>query len=75
MYNLLLIKVLYKNAIVKFKNNERWTTYLNCNIAIKQCCPLSPTLFDIYIDKLEKCLEEAGCTGTNLRWDSYHPPT
>ena len=28
--------------------------------------PLSPTLFDIYIDKLEKCLEEAGCTDTIL---------
>ena len=28
--------------------------------------PLSPTLFGIYIDKPEKCLEEAGCAGTIL---------
>jgi len=28
--------------------------------------PLSPIIFGIYIDKLERCLEEASCTGTNL---------
>lgn len=28
--------------------------------------PLSPILFGIYIDKLEGCLEEAGCAGTIL---------
>ena len=27
---------------------------------------LSPTLFVLYIDKLEGCLEEAGCAGTIL---------
>ena len=43
-----------------------WKTYINCNIGVKQGCPLSPTLFDIYVDKLEKCLEEVGCTYTIL---------
>ena len=33
---------------------------------VEQGCPLSPTLFGIYIDKLEGCLEEAGCDGTIL---------
>ena len=39
---------------------------IKCNIGLKQGCPLSPTLFGIYIDKLEGCLEEAGCAGTIL---------
>ena len=37
-----------------------------CNIRVKQGFPLSPTLFGIYIDKLEDCLEEVGCAGTIL---------
>ena len=52
--------------IAKFKNNEGWTMDINCNIGVKQGCHLSPTLFGIYIDKLERCLEEAGCAGTIL---------
>jgi len=28
-----------------------------------QGCPLSPTLFGIYIHNLEECLEDAGCVG------------
>ena len=57
---------LYEKFIAKFKNNEGWTSDINCNIGVKQGCPLSPTLFGICIDKLEMCLEEAGCTGTIL---------
>ena len=57
---------LYEKVIAKFKNNEEWSTDRNCNIGVKQCFSLSPTLSGIYIDKLEKCLEEAGCTGTIL---------
>ena len=57
---------LYENVIAKFKNNEGWKIDLNCNIGVKQGFPLSPTLFSIYIHKLEKCLEEADCVGTIL---------
>jgi hypothetical protein len=39
---------------------------IKCNIGVKQGFPLSPTLFGIYIDKLERCLEKAGCVGTIL---------
>jgi hypothetical protein len=57
---------LYENVISKFKNTEGWLKEINCNIGVKQGCPLSPTLFGIYIDKLEDCLEEAGCVGPTL---------
>ena len=57
---------LYENVIAKFKSNEGWSKDIKCNIGSKQGFPLSPTLFGIYIDKLEGCLEEAGCAGTTL---------
>ena len=57
---------LYDNSIANFKNNEGWSKYMKCNIIVKQGFPLSPTLFGIYINKLEGCLEEAGYAGTIL---------
>jgi hypothetical protein len=57
---------LYRNVIAKFRNTEGWLEEINCNIGVKQGCPLSPTLFGIYIDKLEGCLEEASCVRPTL---------
>jgi hypothetical protein len=57
---------MYENIISKFKNTKGWSKEINCNIGVKQGCPLSPTLFDIYINKLEDCLEKAGCVGPTL---------
>ena len=57
---------MYEKVIAKFKNNEGWSKEINCNIKFKQGCPLSPTLFGIYIDKLEECLEKASYVGPTL---------
>jgi hypothetical protein len=57
---------MYENVIDMFKNTDGWSKETNCNIRVKQGCPLSPTLFGIYVDKLEDCLEKAGCVGPTL---------
>jgi len=57
---------LYENVISKLKRNERWLKDIECNIGVKQGWCLFPTLFGIYINKLEGYLEEAGCVGTIL---------
>ena len=57
---------LYENVIAKFKSNGGLSRDIKCNIGVKQGFRLSPTLFGIYINKLEGCLEEASCTSTTL---------
>ena len=57
---------MYENVIANFKNTEGWIEDINCNIGVKQRCPLSPTLFGIYINKLEDCLKKEGCVSPTL---------
>jgi len=56
---------IYENVIFKFKNIVGCSE-INCSTGVKQGCPLSPTLFCIYIDKMEYFLEEGGCVGPTL---------
>jgi hypothetical protein len=57
---------LYENVISNFNNIKGLLEEINCNIGVKQVCLLSPTLFCIYIDNLEECLEEACCVSPTL---------
>jgi hypothetical protein len=57
---------LNEKFIAKFRNIDGCSKEINCNIGVKQGFPLSPTLFDIYIDKLEDFLEDANCVGPTL---------
>jgi hypothetical protein len=58
---------MYENVIAKFKNTERWSKEINLSKSNKVVpCPLSPTLFGIYIHKLEDFLEKEGCVGPTL---------
>jgi hypothetical protein len=57
---------MYVNVIAKFTKTEGWSKEINCNIVVKQHFPLSHTLFGIYIDKLEDCLEKTGCVEPTL---------
>ena len=57
---------LHENIISKYKNIEGYSKEINCNIGVKQGCSLSATLFGIYINKLEGCLEGPSCIGPTL---------
>jgi hypothetical protein len=57
---------LYEKVIAKFRNTKVLSKEIDCNIGVKQGCPLSPTIFGIYIDKLEDFLEVACYVGPTL---------
>ena len=57
---------LYESVIAKLKKIEYWSTFINCNIGVKQVCHFSPIFFSIYINKLEGWLEEACCISTSI---------
>jgi len=57
---------LYENVVAKLKTTKGWFIEIKWNISVKQGWTLSPTLFRIYIDKLEDCLEVVGYDGLKL---------
>jgi hypothetical protein len=60
------VVTLYEKIITKFQNTKDRSKESNCNIRVKQGCSLSHTLFGLYIDMLEDCLEEARCVISTL---------
>ena len=53
------IHSLYRNAQLAVKVNGRAGVSMHPDIGVKQGCPLSPTLFGLVFDALEKHLEAA----------------
>ena len=57
---------LYAQVKAKIKTMDELSKCFGSNIGVKQGCPLSPTLFGFYIDKLEKWLNMASGEGVQL---------
>jgi len=57
---------LYENILAKCKKIEGRSEDINCNLGVKKGYPMSPTLFNIFINKIQGFFEEAGCIDTTL---------
>ncbi|KAH9310082.1 hypothetical protein KI387_037993, partial [Taxus chinensis] len=57
---------LYEQVRAKIKTNDGLSECFGSDIRVKQGCPLSPTLFGLYIDKLEEWIDRTGGDGTHL---------
>ena len=54
---------LYEEVKVKIRTSMAISESFRSDIGVKQGCPLSPTLFGLYIDKLEEWLNLQGGDG------------
>lgn len=60
------IKSLYNNVQVVVKTPSGLTNLFESEIGVKQGCPLSPTLFGLYIDELESVLLKSSVDAPQL---------
>jgi hypothetical protein len=58
--HIVMIRI-YENVITNMQCDNEWLIDINCSNSGKQGYLISPTLFGIYIDKIEQFLEEEGC--------------
>ena len=54
-----VMKILYEIIIYSISAADGGLEEIKCNIEVMKGCPLSTTLFVIYIDKLDESLEDA----------------
>jgi hypothetical protein len=57
---------MYEEVKVKIRTSTGIFESFRSDIEVKQGCPLSPTLFGLYIDKLEEWLNSQGGDGIHL---------
>jgi hypothetical protein len=57
---------MYEEVKAKIRTSAGISESFRSDIGVKQGCPLSPTLFGIYIDKLEEWLNSQGGDGIHL---------
>lgn len=51
---------------MSINTNEGWSKDIKCNIKVMKMCPLSPTIYGIYINKLEEYLNTTSCKHIEL---------
>ena len=58
---------MYRKTECAVKLGNRTTQYFKCKKGVRQGDPLSPLLFNIFINGIFKLLEENNCDPVNLR--------
>jgi len=66
MHYIVVLHRLYEEEKVKIRTSAGISESFRSDIGVKQGCPLSPTLFGLYIDKLEEWLTLQGGDGVWL---------
>ena len=64
---LLTLQNMYENTKCAVKLNNKLTQFFPCMQGVRQGDPLSPILFNLYINDIFKELKEAGCDPVYLK--------
>ena len=68
-----IIKSLYAHDCAALRSSQGISAIFRCLLGVKQGCPLSPTLFGLYVDGLEKHLRETADIDAPHLFDALVP--